>query len=143
MGYVLFWVLSAAVVGVAAASRGRSGFGWFLLSLAISPLLGLVLALVLPRRETAVADTRECPFCAETIKAKAAVCRYCQRELPPLEAVAVLPVKKGPPADLPDSALGRCPNCGSTVALTAAECWKCDAAFGPGSSWSVLARSAP
>lgn len=27
------------------------------------------------------ADTRECPYCAEIIKAKAKICRFCQREL--------------------------------------------------------------
>jgi uncharacterized membrane protein YdbT with pleckstrin-like domain len=28
--------------------------------------------------------TRECPFCAELIKARAKICRYCNRELPPV-----------------------------------------------------------
>ena len=29
-------------------------------------------------------DMRECPFCAEWIKAKAKICRFCDREVPPL-----------------------------------------------------------
>jgi len=29
-------------------------------------------------------ETRACPYCAETVKARAKVCRYCGRDLPPL-----------------------------------------------------------
>lgn len=32
------------------------------------------------------AATKECPFCAETIREAAVVCRFCQRDLPPAEA---------------------------------------------------------
>jgi hypothetical protein len=49
MGLVLLWVGLAIVVGVAANTRGRSGFGWFLLAVLISPLISGLLVLALPR----------------------------------------------------------------------------------------------
>jgi hypothetical protein len=84
------WFVFAIIIGVAAHSRKRSGFGWFLLSLIFSPLLTTVWLLILPRRLTRtrreaiemLRSLRECPYCAETIKREAKVCKHCQRELP-------------------------------------------------------------
>lgn len=45
---IIFWITLAIIVGVVAESRGRSGIGWFFLAtLLLSPLLGLVLVLCL------------------------------------------------------------------------------------------------
>lgn len=43
------WILFSIVVGVAAHTRARSGFGWFLLGLVMSPLFAGLLVLALPR----------------------------------------------------------------------------------------------
>jgi hypothetical protein len=48
MEFVLFWLIFAFVVAVAASARGRSGAAWFLVSIVLSPLIGLILVLVLP-----------------------------------------------------------------------------------------------
>lgn len=45
------------------------------------------------------ADVRKCPFCAETVKSEAKVCRYCQRDLPPVEVPTGEPVKSQIPID--------------------------------------------
>ncbi|MGH6875935.1 MAG: hypothetical protein ACREHV_01010 [Rhizomicrobium sp.] len=47
----LIWLVLAIVVGGAASGRGRSGFGWFLLAVLISPLIAGVLIAVLPDLE--------------------------------------------------------------------------------------------
>jgi hypothetical protein len=44
------WIAFAVIVGVAASTRGRVGFGWFLLALVISPLIVGPLVLALPRQ---------------------------------------------------------------------------------------------
>jgi len=49
----LFWIGCAVIVGVAANTRGRAGFGWFLLAVVISPLLAGLLLLALPRLDAA------------------------------------------------------------------------------------------
>lgn len=46
MEILLFWIGVAVVTGLAAAARGRSGFGWFLLGLFFS-LIALLAVLVM------------------------------------------------------------------------------------------------
>ncbi len=48
MEIVFGWLMLALLVGLLANSRGRSGFGYFLLSTVLSPLLGVIILLVVP-----------------------------------------------------------------------------------------------
>lgn len=84
MEILVGWFIFALLPAVIAPSRGRSGFGWFLISLVISPLFGLILVLALPSRAKMLADkdrqygrVKDCPQCAETVKSAAKVCRFC------------------------------------------------------------------
>jgi len=53
----LGWLIFAAIVGVAANTRGRNGFGWFLIAVVASPLIGGLLLLAMPRGDpTTVAN---------------------------------------------------------------------------------------
>ena len=97
---VIAWFVFSIIIGVAASSRNRSGFGWFLLSLIFSPILVTVWLFVLPKRlgltrREAIEQLRslhKCPHCAETIKRKAKVCKHCHRDLPELEPLPALHV---------------------------------------------------
>jgi hypothetical protein len=44
----IIWFVLAFVIGVAAERRGRSGFGWFLLAVLLSPLIAGILLAVFP-----------------------------------------------------------------------------------------------
>lgn len=75
--WFIVWVVAAVLVGALAGQRERSGFGWFLLALVISPLLaglGLLIA------GTGAQQVR-CPACRELVRADAVKCKHCGEAL--------------------------------------------------------------
>jgi hypothetical protein len=47
MAFLIVWLCGAVLVGILAAKRHRSVFGWVLFSLILSPLLGALFVLAL------------------------------------------------------------------------------------------------
>lgn len=89
MEWIPFWLIGSAVVGIIAASRGRSAMGWSLIALLFSPVIGLVLALALPSLKRGAADGPSeathvrCASCAEWVLPEAKVCKHCGAALTP------------------------------------------------------------
>jgi hypothetical protein len=90
MEVFIVWLLFAALVGAIASSRGRSGFGFFLLSVVLSPLIGLIFVLLAKARpstpdgEIITTDTHvRCPDCRELVRADARKCKHCGTALVP------------------------------------------------------------
>jgi hypothetical protein len=89
MEIFLGWFVLSVVVGIIAAAKDRSGFGYFLLSLVLSPLVGGLLAICLPsldvandERPTPYTHVR-CPDCRELVRADARKCKHCGTALTP------------------------------------------------------------
>lgn len=74
MEILLFWLGFSVLAGAIYRNKGRSFWIAFLVSVVLSPLIGIILAV-------ASGPARRCPYCNEAIHPAAAICPHCRSSL--------------------------------------------------------------
>ena len=104
--FLLVWLGCGVATALIAGLKNRSSFQWLLIGL-IGGMIALVVIAAMEKLPSTVVvrgqasegspatDTRACPHCAETIRAAAKVCRFCQRDVEPLATLPILAVRQG------------------------------------------------
>lgn len=88
MELTIVWVIGAFIVAMLAGRRGRSGVLWFIIAVALSPLLAGLLVLAMGHVGRIDADVpteathTRCAECRELVRRDAKKCRHCGAALP-------------------------------------------------------------
>jgi len=98
-GWLLFWIVLPVCAYIVAGTKGRSQLLWALGTFLFPPVILILLCLskLAPGWNDAPQEnvfettwqtlssrkTRECPYCAETILAKARLCKHCGKSVIP------------------------------------------------------------
>ena len=97
MEYIIVWIVLSVIVGIIAEVNGRMGFGYFMLSLILSPIIIGILVFGIGKSpeklkalhapaggEQASNETHtRCPDCKEIVRKDARKCRHCGSTLTP------------------------------------------------------------
>lgn len=90
LNFTIGILICGALTALVADRKGKDPLTWFIYGAALFIFAFPAILImspnekVLDRRAVEHGDKRACPFCAELIKKEARVCRFCNRELPPL-----------------------------------------------------------
>jgi hypothetical protein len=143
----LTWFILSILCGMLASGKGKSFFGYFLLSTFLSPLIGFIAVLIakedlakVEKKELDRGGKKRCPFCAELVKSEAIVCKHCSKDIgkecPQCKhhnvvnaSVCVHCKKSLGEAKSKESPKDRCPKCFALQTKKDSEkghCWKCD-----------------
>lgn len=132
MEFLILWILFGVFSAVGAYGKNRSAVGWFFIGVLFGPF-GLI-SFAMPRVEETEEEKlqsgsmRRCPYCAESIRTEAIVCKHCNRDLDPIE---IKEQKDDMTLDIPDgleefSDTWKCSSCGKTNGRLRQTCWNCD-----------------
>jgi len=124
---VIGWLVLCGAAAAMASSKGRSGSGVFFLSLVLSPLVGLIVALVMEPDQPQIAKAKgmkKCPECSQFVQTDARTCPFCGKEIKEQSTARAREFS-------PDALSKKCPDCAETIKMEALLCRFCGHKFEP------------